>query len=130
MEILKNNTNLNFVINTEQNFRTDLEPDQRYGAFHNHVPASSSIISPEKERQTGIREIPRIPSSNFELRREHRRRSPWQLHGRAHHRFLGLQKKSELCGCDTTFRHANQAKRRVTWTTICKCPRCHQQDST
>jgi hypothetical protein len=36
MEILKNDTNLNFVINTEQNFRTDLGWSENFMEFENY----------------------------------------------------------------------------------------------
>lgn len=50
MEILKNNTNLNFVINTEQNFRTDLGWSENFVEFEKEV--LEDIINPAKNYET------------------------------------------------------------------------------
>lgn len=50
MEILKNNTNLNIVINTEQNFRTDLGWQENLVEFEKEV--LEDIINPAKNYET------------------------------------------------------------------------------
>ena len=50
MEILKNNTNLNIVINTEQNFRTDLGWQENLAEFEKEV--LEDIINPAKNYET------------------------------------------------------------------------------
>jgi hypothetical protein len=50
MEILKNDTNLNFVINTEQNFRTDLGWSENFMEFEKEV--LEDIINPAKNYET------------------------------------------------------------------------------
>lgn len=50
MEILKNNTNLNIVINTEQNFRTDLGWQENLAEFEKEV--LQDIINPAKNYDT------------------------------------------------------------------------------
>ena len=50
MEILKNNTNLNIVINTEQNFRTDLGWQENLVEFEKEV--LEDIINPSKNYET------------------------------------------------------------------------------
>ena len=50
MEILKNDTNLNFVINTEQNFRTDLGWSENFVEFEKEV--LEDIINPAKNYET------------------------------------------------------------------------------
>jgi hypothetical protein len=50
MEILRNNTNLNFVINTEQNFRTDLGWSENFVEFEKEV--LEDIINPAKNYET------------------------------------------------------------------------------
>ena len=50
MEILKNNTNLNLVINTEQNFRTDLGWEENFADFEKEV--LEDIINPGKNYET------------------------------------------------------------------------------
>jgi hypothetical protein len=60
MEILKNNTNLNIVINTEQNFRTDLGWEENFADFEKEV--LEDIINPAKNYET-VRYIHRPYSS-------------------------------------------------------------------
>jgi hypothetical protein len=50
MEILKNNTNLNIVINTEQNFRTDLGWQENFVDFEKEV--LEDIVNPAKNYET------------------------------------------------------------------------------
>ena len=50
MEILKNNTDLNFVINTEQNFKTDLGWSENFVEFEKEV--LEDIINPAKNYET------------------------------------------------------------------------------
>lgn len=50
MEILKNDTNLNIVINTEQNFRTDLGWQENFAEFEKEV--LEDIINPAKNYET------------------------------------------------------------------------------
>jgi hypothetical protein len=50
MEILKNNTNLNLVINTEQNFRTDLGWEENFSDFEKEV--LEDIVNPAKNYET------------------------------------------------------------------------------
>ena len=50
MEILKNNTNLNLVINTEQNFRTDLGWEENFADFEKEV--LEDIVNPAKNYET------------------------------------------------------------------------------
>jgi hypothetical protein len=50
MEILRNNTNLNFVINTDQNFRTDLGWSENFVEFEKEV--LEDIINPAKNYET------------------------------------------------------------------------------
>lgn len=50
MEILKNNTNLNIVINTEQNFKTDLGWEENFADFEMEV--LGDIINPGKNYET------------------------------------------------------------------------------
>ena len=50
MEILKNDTNLNIVINTEQNFRTDLGWSENFVEFEKEV--LEDIINPAKNYET------------------------------------------------------------------------------
>lgn len=64
MEILKNNTNLNIVINTEQNFRTDLGWQENLVEFEKEV--LEDIINPAKNYET-VRYIHRPYTSNLGL---------------------------------------------------------------
>jgi len=50
MEILKNNTNLNVVINAEQNFRTDLGWEENFADFEKEV--LEDIVNPAKNYET------------------------------------------------------------------------------
>ena len=60
MEILKNNTNLNLVINTEQNFRIDLGWQENFVDFEKEV--LEDIVNPAKNYET-VRYIHRPYSS-------------------------------------------------------------------
>ena len=60
MEILKNNINLNLVINAEQNFRTDLGWEENFADFEKEV--LGDIINPAKNYET-VRYIHRPYSS-------------------------------------------------------------------